>query len=221
MNETNWENIGAISAISVIIGVCLVVRFARSKSSNASVENYHYEKFLERYRSMDDAELDEVLARQLRDKFADSDSVAATRQVMSERSRGSTPAEEFNSSQEPLVTENNKPHLQAEVNRSKTDRDDSCNDHGIVSGFFSFRKMVSRFLIQFIYVIGMILITLYGLYYCQMTLESNDEPLADMYFGLGLLILIGGNLVWRVISELLIMIFNIHNILASIEKKMG
>ena len=111
--------------------------------------------------------------------------------------------------------------LEDDVNRSKTDRDDSCNDHSTASGFFSFRKMVSRFLIQFIYVIGMIVITLSGLSYWKMALESNNERLAYTYFGLGLLILIGGNLVWRVISELLIVIFNIHNILASIEKKMG
>jgi hypothetical protein len=233
MNEVYWK---VIVVISATIGVCLVVRFFRSNSSNTSVENYHYDKFLERYRSMDDGELDEVLARQLCDKFADSDSVEAIRQVMSERSRGNTPPDKFKSWQVPLVTENNKHHSQAsekkswvdhfppledEVNRSKTDRDDSCNDHGIASGFFSFRKMVSRFLIQFIYVIGMIVITLSGLSYCKMALESNNDRLADTHFGLGLLILIGGNLVWRVISELLIVIFNIHNILASIEKKMG
>ena len=226
-----------IVIVFIIIVVAVFRKFASTDTFDVSEDTFDKRaEYLKRYRSMDDDELEEVLARLLRDKLADGDSLSAIRHVMSERSLCNTPAEKDKSWQEPLVTENNKHHTQAkeeksrvdqftpledDVNRSKTDRDDSCNDHSTASGFFSFRKMVSRFLIQFIYVIGMIVITLSGLSYWKMALESNNERLAYTYFGLGLLILIGGNLVWRVISELLIVIFNIHNILASIEKKMG
>lgn len=74
--------------------------------------------------------------------------------------------------------------------------------------FFGFRKMVSSTLIKFIYIVGMIFLTIAGIY---------------MLFGnvlLGLGIIIIGNLLWRVVCEGWIVLFSIHDILGSVERSL-
>lgn len=74
--------------------------------------------------------------------------------------------------------------------------------------YFNFRKMVSSLLIKLIYIIGLISITVYGFY-----LVFNEQLVN------GLLTLILGNIIWRVTCEGIIIIFSIHDRLASIERR--
>jgi hypothetical protein len=88
-------------------------------------------------------------------------------------------------------------------------------------GYFSFRTMVTPIIVKWVYVIGMIAITIGGLvtmfggrgssYYGYYSSGGN--------FWTGLLIIVGGNLIWRVVCESIILLFSIHEILASIEKR--
>jgi len=88
-------------------------------------------------------------------------------------------------------------------------------------GYFSFRTMVTPIIVKWVYVIGMIAITIGGLvtmfggrgssYYGYYSSGGN--------FWTGLLIIVVGNLIWRVVCESIILLFSIHEILASIERK--
>lgn len=73
--------------------------------------------------------------------------------------------------------------------------------------FFSFRKMVSSAILKFIYVIGLIAITLGGI------TQIFSQPVN----GIG--IIIGGNLFWRIFCESLILLFSIHQELVKINHK--
>lgn len=86
-------------------------------------------------------------------------------------------------------------------------------------GYFSFRTMVTPIIVKWVYVIGMIAITIWGIivmfgggggYY--------GSPRGGFFF-IGLSIIVLGNLIWRVICEEIILIFSIHEVLASIERK--
>lgn len=74
--------------------------------------------------------------------------------------------------------------------------------------FFSFRKMVSSFIVKILYVLGLISITFTGI---------------GVIFGwnlmFGLLILIGSNLAWRLFCEAAILLFNLHHELVIISHK--
>jgi len=80
-------------------------------------------------------------------------------------------------------------------------------------GFFSFRKMVSPILIKIIYSVGLIGITLYGFY----AIFGNTTAQMKV---IGLLSILLGNLFWRILCEGWILLFSIHDILGSIEKKL-
>lgn len=82
-------------------------------------------------------------------------------------------------------------------------------------GFFSFRTMVSRTLIQFIYILGALGLSIYGIILIAKAANSNSVELGAT--GLGILLL--GNLIWRIICEAWILLFNIHDVLVSIERK--
>lgn len=79
-----------------------------------------------------------------------------------------------------------------------------------MSGFFSFRKMVSTQIIKALYFIGMLALTLGGL---AGLASSYDESIVA-----GLLALTAGNLLWRILCEGWILLFSMHDILGSIEK---
>ena len=84
-------------------------------------------------------------------------------------------------------------------------------------GFFSFRTMVSRTLIQIIYILGMIAFSIGGI--LIMVQAANSRYGAGEKFMIGLVVLILGNLIWRIICEGWILLFNIHEVLVSIERK--
>lgn len=70
--------------------------------------------------------------------------------------------------------------------------------------FISFRKMVSTVIIKFVYIIGVLVLTIGGL--AGLT----------KHFGIGLATLVLGNLLWRISCEGLILLFNIHQELVKI-----
>ena len=75
-----------------------------------------------------------------------------------------------------------------------------------IGDFFSFRTMVSSWIVRIIYVLGVVALILAGI----QQLFSN--PIA----GLGLIIL--GNLFWRIVCEALILLFAIHHELIKIAR---
>lgn len=74
--------------------------------------------------------------------------------------------------------------------------------------FFSFRKMVSSFIVKILYVIGLISYTFTGI-----------GVIIGWNFMVGLLILVGGNLAWRLFCEAAILLFSIHHELVRISHK--
>ena len=77
--------------------------------------------------------------------------------------------------------------------------------------FFGFRKMVSAAIIKFIYILGVIVLTIGGI---GMLFQGDEKIL------IGLAAIILGNLLWRIICEVWILLFSIHDILESVEKTM-
>ena len=94
-------------------------------------------------------------------------------------------------------------------------------------GYFSFRKFISPTLIKIIYVLGAIFITIGGIVAmaspaAQIT-TGYAAPVVQSSQGLnivlGLFAIFFGNLMWRVICESWIVLFNMRDLLASIEKE--
>jgi len=75
--------------------------------------------------------------------------------------------------------------------------------------FLSFRKMVSMSLLKFLYIIVAVGITIGG----AITLLRGGV-------WQGLIAIVIGNLIWRVVCELWILLFSIHKTLVSIEENL-
>jgi len=75
------------------------------------------------------------------------------------------------------------------------------------SGFFSFKKMISLPLIKILYVIGIFVITIGSI---VMIVDDEDKLL----FGIAVIVI--GNLLWRILCEGWIIIFNLHDTTVSI-----
>jgi len=102
-------------------------------------------------------------------------------------------------------------------------------------GFFSFHKMVSTSIIKVSYVLGLVLITLWGLvaigfgiFMMVNTAQAPEVTGRLLYFdqgalsiAVGVLVLIFGNLLWRLICEGWILLFSMHELLASIAGSIG
>lgn len=108
------------------------------------------------------------------------------------------------------IPQQNQPE---EVNVTNTQR----------NGFLSFRTMVSRTLIQIIYIVGALGLCAYGIIMIANGIiiigKSTDGSgsIEQVITGLGIILL--GNLIWRIICEGWILLFNIHDVLVSIECK--
>jgi len=76
--------------------------------------------------------------------------------------------------------------------------------------FFSFKTLISKSIIQFVYVLGLIATIGYSVYLIRE--ENNIQQV--------LLLLIFGNLLWRLVCEGAILMFNIHHFLGSIDEKL-
>lgn len=84
-------------------------------------------------------------------------------------------------------------------------------------GFFSFRRMISSTLIQILYVLGAIGITIAGVIPILWALAAREW--GGLLWGGGILIL--GNLLWRVLCELGIVVFSIHENTTVLRNEVG
>ncbi|HSH50554.1 MAG TPA: DUF4282 domain-containing protein [Bacteroidales bacterium] len=73
--------------------------------------------------------------------------------------------------------------------------------------FLEFKTMVSSLLIKILYALGVIVITIGGII----------SLFSDFWIGLGTIIF--GNLFWRLMCEAIIVVFSIHDVLTSIDRK--
>ena len=92
--------------------------------------------------------------------------------------------------------------------------------------FFSFRTMIStNFLIKFIYVLGMLGLSIGGLIIIVQAIQrtghrryygyGSSDILIGILAGIGVITI--GNLLWRITCEGWILLFSMHDILGSIE----
>ena len=91
-------------------------------------------------------------------------------------------------------------------------------------GYFSFQKLITPRFVKFIYVVGLLAITVGGIglgVWAGLGLRSATLPtrVGVYYIAIGTGALILGNLVWRVLCEIWIVLFNIHNLLGSVESE--
>jgi len=85
------------------------------------------------------------------------------------------------------------------------------------NGFLSFRTMVSGAIIKVLYAVVAAAITIAGI---MMIVSGLQEDRLLEGAGAGLALLVVGNLLWRLICEGLILLFSIHEVLVSIERKL-
>lgn len=100
-------------------------------------------------------------------------------------------------------------------------------------GFFSFRTLVSTSIIKAVYLIGAVILSLFGMLellvgtFKLIGREFPDpvvqrmtqgEPLIQLM--IGIFVLVFGNLCWRFVCEVWILFFSMHELLASIDKSL-
>jgi hypothetical protein len=83
-----------------------------------------------------------------------------------------------------------------------------------ISDFFNFRIFISTKIIELIYVLGIIALTIFAILIASEFISRDEEELTVLTF----IIYIIFNLIWRVLCEFTILFFSMHEILASIEK---
>ena len=91
-------------------------------------------------------------------------------------------------------------------------------------GYFSFQKLITPRFVKFIYVFGLLALSVSGIglaIWAGLGLRSATLPtrMGLYYIAIGAAVAIVGNLVWRVLCEIWIVLFNIHNLLGSIESE--
>jgi len=91
-------------------------------------------------------------------------------------------------------------------------------------GYFSFQKLITPRFVKFIYLLGLIALTAGGIglaTWAGLSLRSATMPtrMGVYYIAIGAGIAIIGNLCWRVLCEIWMVIFNIHNLLGSIARE--
>ena len=89
-------------------------------------------------------------------------------------------------------------------------------------GYFSFQKLITPRFVKLIYAVGLIALTAGGMgwaIWAGLGLRSATLPtrIGVYYIAIAAGVVIVGNLVWRVLCEIWIVLFNIHNLLGSIE----
>jgi Domain of unknown function (DUF4282) len=94
-----------------------------------------------------------------------------------------------------------------------------------MAGYFSFRKVITTYFVRTIYALGFILLTFAGIglaAWAGLRLNAETIPTrTGVYFiaaGAGIALI--GNLAWRMICEVWLLLFNMHTLLASIENQM-
>src|SRR5262245_9477006 len=93
-------------------------------------------------------------------------------------------------------------------------------------GYFSFQKLITPRFVKFIYVVGLLAVTIIGIglaVWAGLGLRSATLPsrMGVYYIAIGAAIATVGNLVWRVLCEIWIVLFSMHNLLGSIEAEVN
>ncbi len=83
--------------------------------------------------------------------------------------------------------------------------------------FLSFNKLISPLIIKLVYILGVIAIVLFSLYTMFGRIHSFTGFLVNLL--IGILILIFGNLSWRITCEGMIVLFNIFGELKKLNQK--
>jgi uncharacterized membrane protein YvbJ len=84
--------------------------------------------------------------------------------------------------------------------------------------FFSFHTMISTTLVKVIYALGLVIITVSGI--GMIVRATQAQQASGEQIWLGIAIVVFGNLLWRLICEGSIVIFNIHEQLRSIDRQL-
>ncbi len=88
------------------------------------------------------------------------------------------------------------------------------------AGYFAFRELVTPHLIKVVYIVGACFITAAGVWsiLSPETLRGYDADPILTRFG-GIMVLLVGNLVWRMACEGAILLFSLHEVLVSIDNR--
>lgn len=94
-----------------------------------------------------------------------------------------------------------------------------------MSEYFSFRKFITSSFVKFIYVPGFLLLTGAGvalIVWASLRLRDATIPtrLGYYYIAAGAAVVLLGNLLWRVLCELWVVLFNMNGLLASINARL-
>jgi hypothetical protein len=82
-----------------------------------------------------------------------------------------------------------------------------------LESFLSFRTLITPTMVKVLYVAGVLFVTLAGMF-SIFTRESTPQSQL-----VGIIIIVLGNILWRVICEGMILFYSIHDILASMERE--
>ena len=87
--------------------------------------------------------------------------------------------------------------------------------------FLSFRKFISPIVIKILYLIGVLAIVLFGLYMFFMSFNflKNGFGTFLMYFFGSILLIIIGNLTWRISCETMLLLFSMNDELKKLNNK--
>lgn len=91
-----------------------------------------------------------------------------------------------------------------------------------VSGYFSFERLITTTVVKAVYLLGLIVLSAAGLaliVWAGMRLRDANiaRQLGWRYVAVGAAVVLIGNLIWRVICEFWMVLFNIHDHLAVID----
>jgi hypothetical protein len=106
-----------------------------------------------------------------------------------------------------------------DVNKATIRQRNDVTD-GLTGGYFSFEKMISPKLIKVVYVIGMVGIVIAAIYMAIAGTKESDDTAKLLKILSALLLAIVGNLLWRLVCEQVILLFSIHDRLASIDRSL-
>ena len=106
-----------------------------------------------------------------------------------------------------------------EVHKATSRQRNDVTD-GSTDGYFSFEKMISPTLIKVVYVIGMVGIVIAAIYMAFAGTKESDDTAKLLKIFSALLLAIVGNLLWRLVCEQVILLFNIYERLASIDRSL-
>ena len=98
--------------------------------------------------------------------------------------------------------------------RSPQRAQDTANE----GGYFAFRNLIVPGIVKVMHVVGMLAFTGVGGYFLWRAYQGQFTDSNLTLIGLGLLI--GANVTWRMLCEGIILFFSMHDVLVSIERRL-